>query len=223
MTILRPFRGVRRAERRFRRAVVRMDLNGDGLINFEEFVAWLYSSRPSTEKQLVRRAVGILEQEGRAKRLRKRLNRWVFIGRSPWRASAVAVAAPALARLSSRALREKAASAVAELRPPDLEALCCEERARGLLEVVALLLAGLVAGTAAGGPLEGGEAMLRRPCYFLAACEQVLAWIEEGKLPEENVESARKLQQALGLQSNAMWELSPTAGSLCDWVPFGNS
>ena len=179
-----------------------MDLNGDGLINFEEFVAWLYGPRPSTEKQLVRRAMGILEREGGAKGLER-----------PWQPVATA---PVLGRMSSEALREKAARCTAQLRGADLEALREDESVKGLWEVVSLLLAGLVAGGA--GPLEGVEALLERPFYFLAACEQVLAWIEEGKLPEENVESARAVHQALGLQP-AMWEASPTAQSLCDWVP----
>ena len=37
------------------------------------------------------------------------------------------------------------------------------------------------------GPLGGAAQLLRQPRYFLNACGETLAWIDEGKLPEENV------------------------------------
>ncbi|CAK9116104.1 unnamed protein product [Durusdinium trenchii] len=71
------------------------------------------------------------------------------------------------------------------------------------------------------GPLGGAAQLLRQPRYFLNACGETLAWIDEGKLPEENVEAARAVRDALPLSATAVRAAVPcgaAAGQLCEWV-----
>eukprot|EP00913_Durusdinium_trenchii_P034081 g31900.t1 len=71
------------------------------------------------------------------------------------------------------------------------------------------------------GPLGGAAQLLRQPHYFLNACGETLAWIDEGKLPEENVEAARAVRDALPLSATAVRAAVPcgaAAGQLCEWV-----
>eukprot|EP00435_Cladocopium_sp_Y103_P038395 s811_g10.t1 len=190
-----------------------MDANKDGLVNFEEFLSWLYAQRPSTEKQLLRRAVGILEAEGAPEEATSALE-----------VERPQMGPPSLTRLSSRALAEEARDALKALKEEELEELHShtDAKVRGLLEVLSLLLAGMVPGTASTGPLAGAESLMKQPRYFLSACDSVLTWIDEGKLPEQNVESARAVKNSLP------WHFQPevvaksvestAAICLCKWM-----
>lgn len=188
-----------------------MDANKDGLVNFEEFLSWLYAQRPSTEKQLLRRAVGILEAEGAQEPGAAEVER-------------PQMGPPSLTRLSSRALAEEARDALKALKEEELEELHShpDAKVRGLLEVLSLLLAGMVPGTPSAGPLAGAESLMKQPRYFLSACDSVLSWIDEGKLPEQNVESARAVKNSLPwhfLPEVVAKSVESTAAiCLCKWM-----
>eukprot|EP00438_Fugacium_kawagutii_P033953 Skav211159 [mRNA] locus=scaffold413:446862:448511:+ [translate_table: standard] len=185
-----------------------MDSNKDGLVNFEEFLSWLYGTRPSTEKQLLRRAVGILEAEGPQPAPQVQDDQDGCLG------------PPTLTRLTSRALAEEAQAALALLSEEELTALqrSSDDKVRSLLEVLSLLMAGMVPGDDATGPLAGAEFLMERPRYFLSACSSVLSWIDEGKLPEQNVESARAVKNSLSWPFQPETLAASGAAAVCRWM-----
>ncbi|CAE7254044.1 MFHAS1 [Symbiodinium microadriaticum] len=192
-----------------------MDTNKDGLVNFEEFLSWLYGTRPSTEKQLLRRAVGILEAEGLPSEAAETSQGQSSLGPGP----------PSLLRLTSRALAEEAQAAVELLQEEELTALqsARDAKVKSLLEVLSLLMAGMVPGessTGSSGPLAGVESLMEQPRYFLSACSSVLSWIDEGKLPEQNVESARAVKNSLSwsFQPETLADSGRPAAALCRWM-----
>ena len=159
----------------------------DGLINFEDFLSWIYSSRPSTEKQLVRRAMGMVEEGATAAGTKDQ-------------AGGVALAPPTLTRESSRVLVAKAQTALEQLREQDLLDLVqsTSPEVQGLLEVLSLLLADLVPGAPRGPMLVGAKELMLRPGYFLNTCRTMPELIDECKMPEQNMESARLVRHSLG-------------------------
>eukprot|EP00746_Dinoflagellata_sp_MGD_P060155 gnl/MRDRNA2_/MRDRNA2_255668_c0_seq1.p1 gnl/MRDRNA2_/MRDRNA2_255668_c0~~gnl/MRDRNA2_/MRDRNA2_255668_c0_seq1.p1 ORF type:complete len:228 (-),score=46.36 gnl/MRDRNA2_/MRDRNA2_255668_c0_seq1:104-733(-) len=190
-----------------------MATNRDNQLQYDKMVEWLMHGNSSVERQLFRSAIRLLKQS--CSGLVVAASKAVEI--QPHRACAQ----PMIGRERSQVFAEQAHEAVASLGEHDIARLRDMHEPPyevcGVLECVAHLLDGCTEYTL---QFKSAQELMDEPQVFLQCCKKFTAWINEGKVPEQNIGAACAVKDIMGefFLPDLVLQKSITCGRLCEWV-----
>jgi len=207
----------------------------EGAIKYDDLTAWLSDTRPCMEKQLLRLAACIAQEHSQAA-LDKDVTRnvsqtlqqgvQVILGKeTKIHKELSASLQPRLVRANTGDLRDELQVAYDSLRQQGLHGLCDLPNipidVRILFAVLELLCDGVPFNLSVSNKpaFQRAQDLMCRPCFMLELGE-FCHWIDEGKVPEDNVQAAKLVRECMGVsfQPEYFLHFSQSAGILCRWL-----